>query len=183
MSSDPTSDREVDPAVNSDVEIIVPPSTQTYSADTSNDELRRVGVQVTRELYSGPIPDPRTLKALAEVYPDAPKVIFEDFKAQAKHRRALEERVIEKDCKAALRGQIIGGIVGCIGLATAGVFAVAGYPAFGIAIVGLDLFSLVSLFVTGHVIHARERVQKTKIREMLKRDHPVDEIESLLSNS
>jgi uncharacterized membrane protein len=84
---------------------------------------------------SGPFPSPETLRELAEIYPDAPRLIFEDFHAQSAHRREIETSVIATKNSLAKRGQIIGGILGGIGLVGSLVVAGVGqgWAGFGIA--------------------------------------------------
>lgn len=64
------------------------------------------------KLHVGPFPDPETLRELAELYPEAPRLIFEDFHAQSAHRRDLERAVITTKNTLAIRGQMIAGTLG-----------------------------------------------------------------------
>ncbi len=68
------------------------------------------------KIHAGPFPSPETLRELAEIYADAPRLIFEDFQAQSAHRRDLEHAVVTTKNTLAIRGQFIGGILGGIGL-------------------------------------------------------------------
>jgi len=68
------------------------------------------------KVHIGPIPDPATLKELAALYSEAPKLIIEDSHAQTSHRIEMETLRIKTASTLALRGQMIGGILGAIGL-------------------------------------------------------------------
>lgn len=57
-----------------------------------------------REIHAGPLPSPRILREFRDLYPDAPRIIFEEFEAQSAHRRKIEEAVIATNNKLAIRG-------------------------------------------------------------------------------
>jgi len=55
--------------------------------------VRQVIERRSVKVHIGPIPDPETLKELAALYSDAPKLIFECFQAQSSHRIEMENMV------------------------------------------------------------------------------------------
>ena len=129
------------------------------------------------KVHIGPLPDPETLKELAALYPEAPKVIFEDFHAQCSHRIQMEEMRMKTTSTLALRGQMIGGILGAIGLVGSLIVAGIGHGWAGFGIALTSLGSLVSIFVYGRDQQKRERIEKQAIREKIARGEPIDEIE------
>ena len=93
---------------------ITPPSESEFVGPSAG--VRQVYERRSVKVHIGPLPDPETLKELAALYPEAPKVIFEDFHAQCSHRIQMEELRMKTTSTLALRGQMIGGILGAIGL-------------------------------------------------------------------
>lgn len=63
------------------------------------------------------MPSPEHLQAYEALHPGAAKLIFDEFEAQATHRRALEARVVSGSERRANVGQILGAILfaGAIG--------------------------------------------------------------------
>lgn len=52
---------------------------------------QQASVSIT-EYFSGPVPDPLTIARYGEVYPDAPRIIFEMAQAEQSHRHAMDKR-------------------------------------------------------------------------------------------
>jgi uncharacterized membrane protein len=125
-----------------------------------------------------PLPSPEALERLAQLYSDAPRIIFEEMRSQAAHRRELERSVIATKNSLAVRGQMIGGILGGVGIV--GSLLVAGFgnglAGFGIAIG--SLVSLVSLFVLGRGSQQKDLESKAKVRKKMLKTENVDKIES-----
>jgi uncharacterized membrane protein len=179
-------------------QILSPPQDQAFVADTNsavtsggeaaaqfgtnkslaNQGLRYVGIDYHEtRVHIGPIPDPETIQRLAEIYPDAPRMIFEDFHAQSAHRRDLERMVVTTKNMLALRGQIIGGILGALGLIGSLIVAGVGHGWAGFGIAMGSLVSLVSVFVFGREQEKRERLEKENLREKIKRGAPIEKLE------
>lgn len=59
-----------------------------------------------QSIYVGPHPPASELKELQKVFPDAPRLIFEQFSREPEHRRALERMALEAGLKRANRAQI-----------------------------------------------------------------------------
>ncbi len=144
----------------------------------SDQGLYRIQEHETRiRHHSGPLPDPETLRELGEIYPQAPKLIFEEFRAQSAHRREMEHLVIEGNLKATHRGQIIGGLIGGAGVVGSLIVAGLGYGWAGFGIAATSLVSLVSVFIHGRHAQEKERLQKEKIRRQIAKDEPVERFE------
>ena len=97
------------------------PGTDNYAPSESefvglSAGVRQVSERRSVKVHIGPLPDRETLKELAALYPEAPKAIFEDFHAQCSHRIEMEQLRMKTTSTLALRGQMIGGILGAIGL-------------------------------------------------------------------
>jgi hypothetical protein len=75
-----------------------------------------VAYSAQTRFHISPIPSPATIRELDEIYPGVAKLIFEDFHAQSAHRRDMERNVITTKSTLALRGQIIGGLIGGVGI-------------------------------------------------------------------
>jgi len=134
-------------------------------------ERRRVKVHI------GPIPDPETLKELAALYSEAPRLIIEDSHAQTSHRIEMETMRMKTASTLALRGQLIGGSLGAIGLVGSLIVAGIGqgWAGFGIALTSLG--GLVSIFVYGRNQQTKERIGKQALRDKMAEGEPIDEIE------
>jgi len=158
-------------------EILVPPGEPTFSFDTAGKKAL-MSLTMKAEVHTGPLPSPAVLRELAEIYPEAPKIIFDEFKAQAKHRRDLEQVVVRSGARGSLRGQIIGGVIGCSGILGSIYAAVHGFPIFGEILATTCVVSLAVLFVTGREAQKKERIEKTEIRERMKRGDPVETLVS-----
>lgn len=64
-------------------------------------------LQVMTEQYSGQFPHPEHMERYAALYPDSPKIIFEQFAAQGQHRREMERMYQEGNERRAGRGQFL----------------------------------------------------------------------------
>ncbi len=80
-----------------------------------------------RTVRSGPLPDPHTLRDLIAIYPDAAQVIFNEFREQSAHRRELERLTVQTGATLALRGHVVGGALGGVGLVGSFVIAAFGH--------------------------------------------------------
>ena len=180
MSPDPPPDEELAPSQGPwDEDILQPPGEPTFSFDTAPKKSSlSMTLAAELELYKGPLPSPAVLRGLAEIYPDAPKVIFDEFKAQARHLRDLEQVVVRNGVRASLLGQLIGGLIGIIGILGSVYAIVQGYPVAGATVATSCVVSLVVVFVTGRETQKKERIEKTEIREKMKRGDSVESFQS-----
>ncbi len=131
-----------------------------------------------RTVRSGPLPDRETLQGLVDIYPDAAKIIFSDYHEQSAHRRELERLSITTGATLALRGQLIGGTLGGVGLIRSFIVASLGHEWAASVIGTASLVSLVSVFVVGRDQQKKERIEKAAVQEMIKQGDPVEDIES-----
>lgn len=165
---------------------------EVFSADTvghvalkSTDELsqRESGNQVelkfrsSRRLHLGPLPDAETLREFKKIYPDAAKLIFEDFHAQSKHRRELEASVVATKNALAIRGQRIGGLLGFTGLIGSFVVIGMGHDYAGVAIATTTVVSLAGLFLYTRNQQSKELGEKARLREQIRNQEPLETVE------
>jgi uncharacterized membrane protein len=176
--------------------ILSPPEDQTFVADTINPAIsssvvrsrsvtagsmsdpgiQYYGQRETR-VHIGPLPDPATLRELYEIYPDAPRILFEEFRAQSAHRREMERAVITNRNTLALRGQLIGGILGGIGLTGSLVVAGLGHGWAGFGIAMTSVSGLVTTFVVGRESQKKERLKKEELRRQIQQGESIEELE------
>lgn len=152
------------------------------SVSVSSEALLAEGLQYLSHkqetrIHKGPFPDPATLQALAAIYSNAPKIIFEEFRAQSNHRREMESSTVQANIKAMLRGQIIGGLIGGSGVVGSLVVAAMGHGWAGFGIATSSLIGLVSVFVGGRQAQERERLKKEELRGRIARGDPIEQIE------
>ena len=79
-------------------------------AEATNKEVpntQAVSVEAQSFVWQGPVPDPVTLKVLADIYPDAPRIIFENFETEGKHRRDLEWFNTRRDHERRMAGMFL----------------------------------------------------------------------------
>jgi uncharacterized membrane protein len=145
--------------------------------DTGSQIEARSVIHLERRLHTGPLPHPAILREMGEIYPEAPKLIFEDFHAQSSHRREIEKKVIDNRINLSYRGQLIGGTIGGIGIVGSLIVIGLGHDWAGVTFAGGCLVSLVYVFVTGRDREKQERDEKEKIRQRIKKGEPIEEIE------
>lgn len=122
--------------------------------------LRRSETHI--EAYGGPLPPPALLKEFDNVIPGAAERILKMAERQADHRQFLEKTVVSGDSKRAFCGLFVGAFVALCVLGGAVFLIHDGHDAAGATIAGLDVASLVSVFVYGSISRRSERADKTK---------------------
>ena len=106
-------------------------------------------VEMHLEHYSSPYPHPDHLERYAALYPEAPKIVFESYRQQTDHRRAMETKFMNGSERRAFVGQWLafGLVLAVIG---AGIFAIAvGQAVAGATIITGGLGGGVILAVSG----------------------------------
>lgn len=153
----------------------------TFIADTGTpDDRGNLVVRTVRaeiREHRGPLPDIEYFRELAEIYPDAPRIIIEDFQEQARHRRHLETMVVESNIVLSHRSQIFGFAIGIVGLVGSLIVVGRGYPSAGAAIATGCVLGLVTVFVLGRESQKRERIEKEKVRQRIRRGDPIEDLE------
>jgi uncharacterized membrane protein len=129
-----------------------------------------------------PIPSPDAMERLAQLYPDAPRIIFEEMQAQASHRRELEKSVVTTKNALAVRGQVIGGMLGGIGIVGSLIVAALGNGLAGFGIAIGSLVSLVSIFVLGRSAQQKNLQEKSKTRDQIGASKPIEVIDESTKN-
>jgi len=149
----------------------------TFPADTKpvSGAIRTVRAEYSE--HSGPLPDPRYFRELAKIYPEAPRIIIEEFRQQSEHRRAMEKAVIGTRSALARRSQIFGLTIGLFGLMGSFSVVALGYPQTGATIATTCVLSLVTVFVLGRESQKQERVEKEKVREQIRNAAPIESLE------
>ncbi|MXY95518.1 MAG: DUF2335 domain-containing protein [Caldilineaceae bacterium SB0670_bin_27] len=127
------SEEGVDPEIVDDGEII------------QAEESSHVSRQVRFEAWSGPLPAPSDFQAYEDVVEGAANRIMKMAEIQLAHRVALEAKTLDRS----YWGLAAGFIIAMTALISGVVVTLNGYPLAGFGIIGVDLVSLVSLFVFG----------------------------------
>lgn len=125
----------------------------------------------------GRIRVPEIIQEFARIYPNAPKLIFEDFHAQSKHRRELEKSVVGHNIALGARAQLIGGALGFVGLIGSFVVIALGHDWAGVAVATGCVLGLVGTFVIGKQGQKQERIEKEEIRRRIRNRDPVAEVD------
>jgi uncharacterized membrane protein len=114
------------------------------------------------EMYSGPTPSAREMRELAKVYPEAPKIIFDNFTKQSDHRIKIEDYAITENTKRSREGLRLGFIVTILCLILGFVAIMSGHDQAGVAIIAIDIVALAGVFVYGSQQQRSEREAKSK---------------------
>lgn len=114
-------------------------------------------------MFQGPTPPPEILRAYAEIYPEAPRIIFGSYEKQGQHRREMESQFM-RHAIARSWGGLACTMTAVLSLVGLGGFAVymgqglAGAAAFVSAMGGL-----VVAFLYGQSRQSKEREDRAKI--------------------
>ena len=119
-------------------------------------------VQAYFASYTGPLPPPEVLQKYAQVFPGCAERIVAMAERQSEHRKDLERRVIESNCKSQERGQILGAVLAGIVL-VGGFFLIASDKSTtGISLIVGDAITIIGAFVYSRRRQARERIEKDR---------------------
>jgi uncharacterized membrane protein len=119
--------------------------------------------QVALATYVGPIPLPAMLKQFDEICPGEANRILRLAEDQARHRMALEKKVVESDIRRSWAGLGAGTLVSGM-MITFGYSAImAGYGVAGGTLATAAVVGLASVFVYGTNSQRKERIEKAKI--------------------
>jgi uncharacterized membrane protein len=113
-------------------------------------------VSLRQEIFSGPLPDPSTLKEYEELLPGSAERVIDMAERAIVHHQEMEAKQVENDAisnREAWSRSRLGAILGCIvALAFAGVslgFVLAGHPTAGAVLGSLEVAALVGAFMYG----------------------------------
>jgi len=138
----------------------VPQSSAPTTESVRQIVRREISMSAT---FSGPLPPPEILIQYNDALPNGAERIIVLAERQAEHRMTLERQVIEADIKRANSGLVAGFIVALAGLSAAVFLVHGGNAAAGTILGGLDLVSLVAVFVYGTVSRRNERQQRARM--------------------
>jgi uncharacterized membrane protein len=113
-----------------------------------------------REIYSGPLPAPNTLKQFDEIVPGSAERIISQFEKQSEHRRLQEDRIIRHDIIKSYVGLGLGFIIGIVLIVGGLYLTTLGLTVEGAIIGGTALVSLVSVFIYGSQARRKNLQQK-----------------------
>ena len=126
---------------------------------------------------SVPMPDHEGLRHLQVLYPRAAEVIFGQMVAQSNHRIEMEKAVTTTNNTLALRGQIIGALIGGIGLIGSVAAIMMGHDAAGATVATGCVLGLASIFVLGKNSQQKELAAKAETRDKIAKGEPPEKVE------
>ncbi len=126
----------------------------------SNQSKSQAVVVHEQHSFSGPLPHPEILRQFEQVSPGAAERIIKMAEDQSRHRRDLENKVIESDIKRSILGQRLGFIISMTGLIISALVAIYGNPIAGTIIGVGTIASLVGVFMYGTSSRKQEREKK-----------------------
>jgi uncharacterized membrane protein len=119
---------------------------QSLGAEGSEDIVAYQS-QFVFEQSRGPIPSAAEIARYAQVYPDAPKILFNELQTESAHRRTIEQEIVRTESRRADRGQLIAATVFILGLLIGGGLVALDHDVAGATIVGADLVSGAAIFL------------------------------------
>jgi len=99
--------------------------------------------------FTSPYPPPEVLTAYGIAVPGLDRSLVAQLDQQTAHRQGLEKNVIYGNERRADRGQLIGAVIGVLGLVFGLIIALTTSAVAGVAFAGADLVALAGLFVYG----------------------------------
>jgi uncharacterized membrane protein len=108
---------------------------------------RRQRFFVAAEYSDGPLPSARELIRYREADPEAPRIILEEFRREACHRRQLDFEFAAAENRRAERGQLFALVVILVGLGISALLIHAGHEWAGAAVGGVNLLGMATLFI------------------------------------
>lgn len=114
------------------------------------------------EFYSGPLPPPEIIERYEKIYPDAPRVIFDTFESQHKHRIYIENKIVDTNINLANRGQIFGFILSLLAFILGFYLISNGLSILGSIFSGGSLIALISLFIYGRISSSKINFFRSK---------------------
>ena len=141
-------------------------SSQPIELSESAPEIQHkvLGQSIQRiSAYGGPLPQPSDLRSYDKIVPGAAERIISMAERQATHRQDLERTVVKGDSKRAFCGLFVGAIVAVCFLAGAVFLIYEGHDWAGSVLAGLDIGSLVYVFVIGSGSRRQERIKKSEL--------------------
>lgn len=117
---------------------------------------------ITMTRFSGPIPDPETLRAYNEIIPNGAERIFVEFEKQGNHRRALERKAVGGQVNQSYIGQAMAFIIALAFMGAAIYLTKEGFEFAGAVIGVADLAGLVTVFIKGKYYQKENLASKNK---------------------
>jgi hypothetical protein len=132
-------------------EVIIPEDTR----EAIQDEIEARVEQVVMERFASQFPHPEHLERYAALYPDAPRLVFENFDKQSTHRREMEKVFLEGNETRANRGQWLAYSLVVLAFAAGTLAIIFGQAGAGATIITAAFAGGVILYIAGGV----QRVQ------------------------
>ncbi len=123
---------------------------------------------VSFQAFVGPLPPPAVLEAYDRLSPGEAKKMFDNARAQSKHRRELEERIIRGDDRRADRGLQYGAGLSALTMTYGFIAILMGHQAAGATLATGSVVALAAVFVYGSIARRQERLNKKMIAELIR---------------
>lgn len=81
-----------------------------------NQQRKEIKLEISKSVFTGPLPHPDILAKYNECYPDAAEIIFKTFERQVDHRISIEKKVINSGAMNSTLGLIAGFLIGVLGV-------------------------------------------------------------------
>jgi uncharacterized membrane protein len=99
--------------------------------------------------HIGPLPPPEVLARYERLLPGSAERLFQMVERDQTHRFSLEHKIVDREARVAMMGQVFGLLVALAVLAVAIVAIQAGNATAGAALSAVDIVGLAGVFVAG----------------------------------
>lgn len=114
------------------------------------------GVQIHHAAFHGPMPPPSLLLGYENIVPGAAERILRMAEEDSKHMREMDKAALDAAAREVKRGQIFGLLIGLAALGASMLAIAMGAPTVAGVIGGTTVVGLVSVFIVGRVVRAKE---------------------------
>lgn len=121
------------------------PVKQPDDSQAQNSVISRHIMQ--QRIWSGPLPPAEELEKFAQLLPDAPERIFQQWEKESEHRRNYEAKALEANIKDGKRGRDAAATFIFLAMALAAFALWMGHPWVGTIIGGATIVSVVGAFL------------------------------------
>ncbi len=108
---------------------------------------RQITIEQFVEATSGPLPDPKILKAYDDILPGAANRIVAMAEAEQKHQHGLQDAIVGSHFVATRLGQIFAFVIGLTGMVIGGILIYADKPITGLASFFVPLAALAGIYL------------------------------------
>jgi uncharacterized membrane protein len=109
------------------------------------------------QAYSGPLPAPQQIEEYNRIVPGSGEILFEEFRAQSRHRRSMEKIIVVSDAARSFVGMFIGGGLAVYMTWLGAQLIREGHATTGFSSIGIAIATAVGPFLIRSYLQSKER--------------------------